>query len=209
MTQLQRAKALAPSNGGAQQIANGRTGILEEDMVVVDLPGGLQARAQVKVSCQNGKRPRAEFDASIFAGLGLAPIDAMDSSLVDADNTMDEVEVRENEGNLLRGPQSREEPKLIVVALRLAPIAVNGGDQRLGIVHGKRVDLGSIGFPKTYAPQMSGGVFAKGPIPIAEVERALQRANGIVVCLLAPLVPIRDGDKMRVADLLKDKMTDL
>ena len=84
---------------------------------------------------------------------------------------------------------------------------MNGADQRLGIVHGKRVDLGSIGFPQTYAPQMSGWVFAQWPIPIAEVESALQSANGIVVCLLAPRVPIRDGDQMRIADLLKEKMT--
>lgn len=56
---------------------------------------------------------------------------------------------------------------------------------------------------------MSGGVFAKGPIPIAEVERALQSTDGIVVCLLAPMVPTGDGDQVGIADLLKDKMTDL
>lgn len=86
---------------------------------------------------------------------------------------------------------------------------MNGGNQHLGIVHGKRVDVGSIGFPKAYAAQMSGGVFAKGPIPIAEVERALQSTDGIVVCLLAPVVPIGDGDQVGIADLLKDKMTDV
>ena len=51
MTQLQRAQALAPSDGGAEQIANGLTGILEEHLVVIDLPPGLQARAQAKLSC--------------------------------------------------------------------------------------------------------------------------------------------------------------
>ena len=131
MTQIQRPQALAPSDGGAEQIANRRTGILEEDLVV-DPPRGVQARAQAKLS---GKRSGAEFDASILAGLGLASIDAMDSSLVDTDNAMDEVDIGENEGNFFRGPQSREEPKLVVVALRLAPIAMNGGNQRLGIVH--------------------------------------------------------------------------
>jgi hypothetical protein len=72
-----------------------------------------------------------------------------------------------------------------------------------------RVDVGSIGFPKAYAAQMTGGVFAKGPIPIPEVERSLQSTDGIVVYLLAPVVPIGDGDQMGIADLLKDKMTDL
>lgn len=125
MTQLQRPQALAPPNGGAQQIANGLTGILEED-VVVDLAGRLQARAQLKLPYQNGQRPRAEFDAAIFAGLCLAPIDAMDARLVDADNAVDEVDIGEHEGNFLRRPQAREKAKLIVIALRLAPIAVNG-----------------------------------------------------------------------------------
>src|SRR5262245_37997655 len=98
MAQLQRPKALSPSDRGAEQIANGLTRILEEDLVVVDLPSGLQVRTQAKLSCQNSKRPRAEFDASIFPRLGLAPIDAMHASLVDADHAMDEVDIGKDKG---------------------------------------------------------------------------------------------------------------
>ena len=50
------------------------------------------------------RRSGAEFDASIFAGLGLTSIDAMDARLIDADNAVDEVNVGEHEGNLFRGP---------------------------------------------------------------------------------------------------------
>ena len=56
MTQLQRAKALAPSDGGAEQIANGLIGIREEDMIMVDLPGGLQARAGALGNGQGTRR---------------------------------------------------------------------------------------------------------------------------------------------------------
>lgn len=41
----------------------------------------MQACAQGKLPGQHGQRPRAELDASIFAGLGFAPIDAMDPRL--------------------------------------------------------------------------------------------------------------------------------
>ena len=53
------------------------------------------------------------------------------------------------------------------------------------------------------------GFSRSGRIPIPEVERALQRANRIVVCLLAPVVSIGDADQLRIADLLKDKLTEV
>jgi hypothetical protein len=54
------------------------------------------------------------LDASVVAGLGLATIHAEDSRFVDTDDSVHEIEVGKDEGNLLRRPEAREETELVV-----------------------------------------------------------------------------------------------
>jgi hypothetical protein len=76
------------------QRPEGLTRLQEEDVLVIDLPGGLKRFAKTEVPSQDGQRARTQMHAAIFAGFGLVPIDARDSGFVDADNSLNEVDVR-------------------------------------------------------------------------------------------------------------------
>jgi hypothetical protein len=72
---------------------------------VIDFPRGQEGFSKTEMPSQNGQRTRTQLYAAIFARLRFIPIDAGDSRFVDADDSLDEVDVREHEGDLLRWPQ--------------------------------------------------------------------------------------------------------
>jgi hypothetical protein len=75
-----------------------------------------------KSRCRFGT-PRArgaQLDAAIISGLGLVAIYSVDPRFVDTDDPVDEIDVGDREGDLLRRSQSGEEPEFVVVSLRLA-----------------------------------------------------------------------------------------
>jgi hypothetical protein len=134
------------------QRPEGLAGLHEENVLVIDLPGGHEGFSETKLPSQNGQRTRAQLNAAIFACLRFIAIDAGDSRFVDADDSLNEVDVREHEGNLLGRSQAGEKAKLIVVALGFSPIAMDSRDERFGVVHGERIDFGAVRFAKTGAP---------------------------------------------------------
>jgi len=134
------------------QRPQGPAGLQEEDVLVVDLPGVVEGLSKSEMPSENGQSARAQLNATIFARFGLVPVDAGDSSFVDTDESVHEINVREHKGDLLRWSQAGEKAKLVVVALGFTPIAVNGDDECFCVVHGEGINLGSIRFAKTGAP---------------------------------------------------------
>jgi hypothetical protein len=134
------------------QRPEGLAGLHEEDVLVIDLPGGHEGGSKTQMPSENGQRARTQLDAAILAGFSLVPVNAADSCFVDTDESVHEINIGEHEGDLLRRSQAGEEAKLVVVALGFTPLAMNGGYQCFGVVHGEGVDLRSICFAKTGAP---------------------------------------------------------
>jgi hypothetical protein len=71
-----------------------RACLQEEDVIVIDLPGGLERCSKAKMSSQHGQRTRTQLNTAIFARLGLIPVDARDSRFVNTDYSVHEIDVR-------------------------------------------------------------------------------------------------------------------
>ena len=69
-------------------------GLHEEDVLVIDLPGGLKRCSKTEVPSLNGQRARTQLNAAIFACLRFIAIDAGDSRFVDADDSLRKIDVR-------------------------------------------------------------------------------------------------------------------
>jgi hypothetical protein len=177
---------------GALQIAKRRSRFQEEDVFVINLSSGFEARSEAELSSQNGQRSRAYLDSAIVAGFGLVPIDTEYSGLVDTHDSLREIDIRERQRDLLRRSQPCEEAKFIVVTLRFAPVPMDSGDERFGVVHGKRIHLRSVGFPQPGTAKVYCWILMDGPVPVSELECAFQDADGVVVSFLTPRVPVRD-----------------
>lgn len=94
--------------------------------------------------------------------------------------SLDEIEVREDEGNLL------EWSELVVVAQRFAPIAMNGRDQYFGVMHTERVNFGSVGLAKTRTAETASRVLMQRAVTISKIKSTPQNADDIVIGLFAP-----------------------
>ena len=88
--------------------------------------------------------PRTERDSTILAGLGRVLVDASDARFVDPERRVRRIEIRNDECNLFGRTQPHEESELIVVPLRFAPVPMDGGDERFGILNAEGVDDGSV-----------------------------------------------------------------
>src|SRR5688572_2285582 len=97
-------------------------------------PEPLPAFAQGELALQYRDGARAERDNAVLAGLRTVLVARHHARLRDCNSSSLEIAVGQQERDLLGRAQSREEPKLVVVALRLAPIVSNRGDERFGIV---------------------------------------------------------------------------
>ena len=146
-------------------------------MLVVDEPGCDEALSQSQLSFQDQQRPRTQLHAAIIAGLRLTAIHPGDARFADADNAVLHINIRQDERDLLRGAKSAEKPKLVVVALCFAPVAMKGGNHDFGIVHAKRIDLGTIHFAQAGAAQATGGVGFERAVLVAEVKGASKHAE--------------------------------
>ena len=98
-----------------------------------------QSRPKCELAVQDFSRARIELNQSILARLRIIAIDAVDARLRDKDRPCPNVVVANGERNLFRRTQSSEKPELIEIALRFAPVAVEGSNQQLGVVNPKGV----------------------------------------------------------------------
>ena len=102
----------------------------DEQVVVTERSRTVQPLTQSQLTPHHLKRARAQHDLPVFACLGDVLVHAGHSGFRHADHPVDRVEVSDDERNLFRGPEAREESELVVVALGLAPVAVNRGESR-------------------------------------------------------------------------------
>jgi hypothetical protein len=113
-------------------------------VIVIDLACTLELGAQGQLALQDSQCPRTQLHPPILAGLGCILVVAIDACLRDRECPACRIEVGHDERNLFRRSQSGEEPKLIIVALCFAPVAVKRRNERLGLVNRERIDDGPI-----------------------------------------------------------------
>lgn len=71
---------------------------------------------------------------------------------------------------MFRRTQPREESEFIVVPLRLAPIPMDGRDERLGILNAEAVDDGSVSLSDPGTLQTDCGVMSLGIVSMSKFE---------------------------------------
>lgn len=71
-------------------------------------------------------------------------------------------------------------------------------DQDFGVVHAEGIHLRAVGFAQARTAQGAGRVGLERAVPIAEVKRAPQHAECVVVGLLAPGMFVRDCNQLGV-----------
>ncbi|HZT02209.1 MAG TPA: hypothetical protein VFA39_08110 [Steroidobacteraceae bacterium] len=172
-------------------------------MVVVNSASTLESRAQHQLTAQNVQCSRTERYASILSGLRRVFVDSGDARLVDCQCSCGGVKIAYHQCDLLRGPQSGKEPKFVVVPLHLAPITMDGCDQRFGFLYGERIDDGAILLANPNALESQGRVEFLRVVTVAEFECAPKDADRAVVGFLAPGCIIGNPDESRVSDIEK------
>lgn len=113
-------------------------------MLVIEAARANPALAEAQLSLDDRDGARAQGDPTILTGLGHIPINATDSSLRDAQDTVCGIIVSDYERNRLSGSEPGEEAQLIVVTLGRAPILMKGGKQHLRILDTERIDHRAI-----------------------------------------------------------------
>jgi hypothetical protein len=105
-----------------------------EQVLVMHPAGLLELHTQSELALEHGSGARVERDTAVLRDLGAVSIDAGDPGLGDAEDAVRGIVIVDHQGNLFGRAQAREEAELIVVALRLAPVAVNRGDKGFRIL---------------------------------------------------------------------------
>jgi hypothetical protein len=100
-------QGLAPSVLRMMQRPEGLAGLHEEDMLVIDFPGGHEGFSKTEVPSENGQRARTQLNAAILTRLRFIPINAGDSGLVDADDSLNKVECQRARGQSARTVSGR------------------------------------------------------------------------------------------------------
>ena len=113
-------------------------------MIVSDFAGAHKGVAESELPRQHSERSRTKSDKTILSGLGRVLVDSTNTGLVDRERTLLRIEVRNHESTLLGWTQSCEEPELVIVPLRFAPVPMDGGDERFGILNAEGIDDGSV-----------------------------------------------------------------
>src|SRR5438045_3907614 len=111
---------------------------------------------------------------------------------------MARVVVGDDQGDLFGGSKSGEESQLIIVAMRFAPVVMEGGDEGLGVLNTERVDRWSILLAETRAPERRGRIAPLRIVEVAEVEGASQGADRVVVSLLVAGIRVCDLYQHRI-----------
>nr|WP_246433670.1 hypothetical protein [Povalibacter uvarum] len=184
VTHFQSAQGAAPTDPRVLKVADGVPVRLEEQFVVLDLAGELEPGAQVELALQDFERPRTELDDPILTRLRAILVARHHARLRHADLALHEIAVGDEQGDLLGRTEPREEPELIVVALRLAPIRVDAGNDCLRLIDGEGIDRWTILLRDAKAFQPRCGVMLLRVVLVAILERTAQRADVVVVRLL-------------------------
>lgn len=130
------------------------------------------------------RRPRvARARAPVVAGLGDILVHPRDARLRNTQRSARGVVVRNAECDLLGRPEPGEEPELIIVALRLAPIPMERCKEPLGFLDAEGINYRPVFLADAGALEGYGGIAPLGAIAIAELERAPQCTDSVVVCL--------------------------
>jgi hypothetical protein len=154
---------------------------LEEQVLMVDLARALEVGAQRELAPQHRLRARTQHDPSILTGLRRILVDAGNPRFGDAERPPIRINVFDHERDLFGRPEAGEEPKLIVVALRFTPIPMESGDQRFGFVDREGIDDRTILLLNSRTLQSVRGIVLVRMVTIAELERAPQNADRVVV----------------------------
>jgi hypothetical protein len=182
--------------------------LAEKDMVVLHEARGPQPAMQSKLPLENCRGARSKRNSTIFSGLGQTALNTGDACLVDADNPVYDVKIGENECNPFRRPEASEESELVIVALSFPPVAVDGSDERFGVLHANRIDLGAVLLFQPRTSKTARRIVLLGMVAVTELDGSSQDADGIVVRLLAPRLAVRNRDQLGVTDLMKELPAD-
>lgn len=153
----------------------------------MDVDCALEPRTQRELALQDLQCSCTQHEAPVLAGLRGSFIDAGNTGLVDAQRTARGVEIIEHQRDLFRWTQPGEEPKLVVVALRFSPIAMDCGDQCLRLLDPEWIDDRSIFLLDARTREAQRWIVLARIVAIAELECPSQDADRVVVRLLAPL----------------------
>jgi len=121
----------SPTAMGILKYPDRTAGRFEEKPIVVDLPRALNSLSQFKLSSHDVQGSSAQRDPPILSRLGRVLVDSRDTRLIDFERPVRDVEISHEESYLLGRVHPGEEPEFIVVALCVAPIPVDSGDERL------------------------------------------------------------------------------
>jgi len=152
------------------KIANRLPRFLEEQVTVIDLAGAYEVLAQRELPVQYLQRSLTEFYSAVLAGLGGILVDAADPRFIDRKCLLCRIEIRHDDGNLLGRTQSCEEPELVVVSLRLAPVLMDSGNDCLGILNAEGVNGGTVFLSDPGALQADCGVMALEMISVSKLK---------------------------------------
>ena len=199
----------SPSDIRILQVANWLAGCLEEEVIVIDPPGVPQPNVQSHLAFQHGERTWAQQDATVFTRLRRVLVESPNARLVDYQCAQSCIEVIDDQCDLFGGSQSGEETKLVIVTLYLAPISMNGRDERLGLLNGEGIDDRPISPANLGAFKAQCGIVPLWTIAIAKAECAPQHADRIVICLFATCDVIRDADEPRESNREESLSADL
>src|SRR6185437_8347931 len=130
--------------------------------------------------------------APILAGLGDILIDPIHARLRDAQHAMRRVVVGDDERDLFGRAQAGEEPQLIVMGIRCAPILVESGDEDLRVLDAEGINAWAILFTAPRAPQCRSVIVLLRIVEIAELKGPAQGADRVVVGLFVDRIGVRD-----------------
>ncbi len=102
------------------------------------------------------------------------------------------------ECDLLGRPEPGEEPELIIVALRLAPIPMERCNEPLGFLDVEGINHRPVFLADAGALEGDNGIALLRAIAIPELKRTPQCTDSVVVCFLFPRVGIGNLDQGRV-----------
>ena len=148
--------------------------IRNKQMVVLDEPCRGEALSEPQLPLDHCNGSPAQFDPTVLMSLGAIRVDAVDARLGDTQDPVCSVVVGNDERDLFRWTQTGEESELVIVALGLAPIRMQRGDQHFRIVDAERINLRSVLLADLGTPQVRGWISLIRVVQVAKRKRAPQ-----------------------------------
>src|SRR5258708_26530032 len=113
---------------------------------------------------------------AILTGVGRVLVNRRPTRFSDAQHSPRNPNIGDHKRDLFGGPHSREEPELIIVALRLAPIAMDRGDERLRLLDIEWIDFCPIFLQYAGALEPKSRVVLFRVMALAKLERPSHHA---------------------------------